>query len=109
MPRCALVCETLSRAPYSNLDVERSLLAVLGGKLIPQHGEVVHAFKKLAFLVLLALLCRNLRLTLYLLIVQLPPTRVPKNCVRIYRVQRLRWYASLCGCGTQHVNAPEFA
>ena len=42
---------------------------------------MVHSFKKLAFLVLLELLCTNLRLTLNLLIVQLPPTRVPEKYV----------------------------
>ena len=62
-----------------NLEVEGSFLCVVRGKLIPEHSEVVHSFKKLAFLVLLALLCTNLRLTLYLLIVQLPPTRVPEK------------------------------
>jgi hypothetical protein len=57
-----------------NLEVECSFLFVFGSELIPENSEMVHSFEKLAFLIVLALLCGELRLTLDLLIVQLPPT-----------------------------------
>jgi hypothetical protein len=73
----------------------------IGSELIPENSELVHSFKKPAFLVLLALLCGDLGLPLDLLIIQLPPARVPENCLRINRVQRLCYGNAVAGLNMQ--------
>lgn len=80
-------------------------MTVFGGKLIPEPSESIHFFKKLAFFVLLALVCCDPCLKFDLLIVQLPPSRVVEKRVWIDRAQRSNWYRSLCGCGVQHAEA----